>query len=71
MNEFNEVKENIEQVIREIEKISPQLAAHLRKNIIMDDKKSTFCYAPSNDRMSDERIADIPKESSTGMLERT
>ncbi len=68
MNDFNEVKENIEQAVHEIEKISPQLAAHLRKNIIMDEKKSTFCYAPSNDRTSDERIKTVPENSGDGVL---
>lgn len=70
-NKFNEAKEGIGQVISEIEKLNPELAHYLRKNIVMNETNSTFCYAPSNDRMSDERITDVPKTGSPGVLECT
>ncbi len=44
MNEFKEVKESIEQALEEIKKQDPKLYEHLKKNIIMDEEKQTFCY---------------------------
>lgn len=49
MNEFNEVKESINEAINEIEKHSPELAEHLRSNIKMDEKTQTFCYEKADE----------------------
>lgn len=49
MNEFNEVKESINEAIKEIEKQNPELANHLRESIKMDEKNKTFCYETKNE----------------------
>lgn len=49
MTEFDDVKESIDEAIKEIEKQSPELAAHLRESIKMDEKNKTFCYEPKNE----------------------